>query len=784
MSLKAKPASSSSSFASISGSSTTTIINTSTRTEKSFLKRRFSAQKMLAKAKDTTKSLVHEVLDKRSSSESKRSAHEDYQIPNSSSSNSLASQKKSSAMEENGLDNDSTSNNHKKTILRTLSSRPKHYSLPIKRPFVIKRNTSTRSLESLSSNSMVTNTTASSLAVATTDNADTESMNPAAAAETDILNGEERPGSFATACDFRLANDKRNEEFHALFKSVQEKDMLIQDYKCALQKEILLQGHLYVSENHVCFKSNIFGWVTNLVINFSEITRVEKRMTAKIIPNGILIATNTSTHIFASFLSRDQAYDQIIKLWDLKKRVSSAILPADSPLNRSNSYDDDDDDEETDDEGSVPSMDSAIILNTPPLLITEHDSVMNHEGLASDPITNKPSSLPVSSNTTAANSSSAISTEEPASTAAAMTNNASATTAMNKSLYTNTLKQQSRPRSASDTYTGRERRNISIEPKMESGPKREVHQGDALTSIKRTRVCPCTVKGEQYFHIALNETYKGTVEAVFKLLFDSEFIKGFLEKYENFEDVQLGHWKHGIREVTGKRKIKSSTMGTKIVKTLFQEKRIHRKYPYYCCVTAKKSMPDMPMGAVYSIQSRTCITRVNKEKVHVLVTFQVVFSKSGLVSSIIEKNAADDQLRLYTHLNSILNKPDLIREIVKDEHILEALHMTKPKPKTKSDTPNLSWKQSALNRICSPKLADVIYVGFFLVILTHCVLALRLHRITHHLETVQHNSKPFKPQSDSKWLNHKMNNVHQRLDQLRGEVQDYDQRILKLKHTI
>ncbi|KAK4515523.1 carboxy methyl transferase for protein phosphatase 2A [Mucor velutinosus] len=788
MPLKAKPASSSSSFASISGSSTTTIINTSPRTEKSFLKRRFSAQKMLAKAKDTTKSLVHEVLDKRSSLESKRSAHEDDQIPNNNpSSNSLVSQKRASAKEDNETDSDATSSSHKKSMLRTLSSRPKHYSLPIKRPFVIKRNTSTRSLESLTSNSMATDTTVSSLVVATTDNADPESMNPAAAAEADILNGQERPGSFATACDFRLANDKRNEEFHALFKSVPEKDMLIQDYKCALQKEILLQGHLYVSENHVCFKSNIFGWVTNLVINLTEITRVEKRMTAKIIPNGILIATNTSTHIFASFLSRDQAYDQIIKLWDLKKRVSSVILPADSPLNRSNSYDDDE--EETDDEGSVPSMDSAIILHTPPLLITDHDSVLHHEDFASDTLTSsKPSSSPsppppVSSSTTAVNSSSAISAEEPASTTG-MTNNGSAITSMNKSLYTNTLKQQSRPRSASDTYTGRERRNVTIEPKLESGPKREIRQDDALTPIKKTRVCPCTVKGEQYFHIALNETYKGTVEAVFKLLFDSEFIKDFLEKYENFEDVQLGHWKHGVREVTGKRKIKSATMGTKIVKTVFQEKRIHRKYPYYCCVTARKSMPDMPMGAVYSIQSRTCITRVNKEKVHVLVTFQVVFSKSGLVSSIIEKNAADDQLRLYTHLNSILNKPDLIREIVKDEHILEALQMIEPKPKTKNDTPNALRKQSALNRICSPKLKDFIYIGFFLVVLTHCVLALRLHRITHRLEQVQRNSKPLKPQSDSKWLNYKMNNVHHRLDQLKGEVQDFDQRILKLKPTV
>lgn len=210
------------------------------------------------------------------------------------------------------------------------------------------------------------------------------------------------------------------------------------------------------------------------------------------------------------------------------------ILPADPPLIRSNSYDEDDDDEETDDEGSVPSMDSAIVLHTPPLLITEHDAALHHEDLASDPVTTKPSPVSSSSNTTAVNSSSAISAEAPAPTAVTA-NNASAATTMNKSFYTNALKQQSRPRSASDTYTGRERRTVTIEPKLESGPKREVRQDDALTPIKKTRVCPCTVKGEQYFHVALNETYKGTVEAVFKLLFDSEFIKGFLEKYENFE---------------------------------------------------------------------------------------------------------------------------------------------------------------------------------------------------------------------------------------------------------
>lgn len=227
---------------SVSGSSSTIITNTSTQSDKDkapyFTKRSFSAQKMLTKAKDTTKSLVHDVLDKRHSSESKRSVPEEDRILTSSSSNSLPSRKMAhNAMDESSIDSDSTSHNPDKSILRTLSSRQKHYSLPIKRPFIIKRNSSTKSLGSLSSNSMATKTTTSSLAAATTttttaleaaNNAESEVVNPAAVAEANILNGEERPGSFATACDFRLANEKRNDEFHALFKSVQEKDMLIQ----------------------------------------------------------------------------------------------------------------------------------------------------------------------------------------------------------------------------------------------------------------------------------------------------------------------------------------------------------------------------------------------------------------------------------------------------------------------------------------------------------------------------------------------------------------------------
>jgi hypothetical protein len=63
---------------------------------------------------------------------------------------------------------------------------------------------------------------------------------------------------------FAVASSRRNAEFHALFPSVPEDDYLIEDYGCALVKEILVQGRFYISENHVGFKANIFGWVTNV----------------------------------------------------------------------------------------------------------------------------------------------------------------------------------------------------------------------------------------------------------------------------------------------------------------------------------------------------------------------------------------------------------------------------------------------------------------------------------------------------------------------------------------
>lgn len=116
---------------------------------------------------------------------------------------------------------------------------------------------------------------------------------------------------------FAIASKKRNRDFHTLFKSVPDDDYLIEDYSCALQREILAHGRLYVSEGHLCFSSNILGWTTTLVMSFDEIVSVEKRSTALLFKNGLMISTLHAKHIFASFTSRDGTYDLIVNIWKL-----------------------------------------------------------------------------------------------------------------------------------------------------------------------------------------------------------------------------------------------------------------------------------------------------------------------------------------------------------------------------------------------------------------------------------------------------------------------------------
>ncbi|KAL1999762.1 hypothetical protein VTN02DRAFT_4056 [Thermoascus thermophilus] len=128
------------------------------------------------------------------------------------------------------------------------------------------------------------------------------------------------PGANASAprlTGFAVASKKRNRDFHQLFRSVPEDDYLIEDYSCALQREIILAGRIYISEGHICFSSNILGWVTTLVISFDEIMAIEKETTAMVFPNAIAIQTLHARHTFRSLLSRESTYDLMVNIWKI-----------------------------------------------------------------------------------------------------------------------------------------------------------------------------------------------------------------------------------------------------------------------------------------------------------------------------------------------------------------------------------------------------------------------------------------------------------------------------------
>uniref|UniRef100_A0AAQ4RV37 GRAM domain containing 1A n=1 Tax=Gasterosteus aculeatus aculeatus TaxID=481459 RepID=A0AAQ4RV37_GASAC len=108
---------------------------------------------------------------------------------------------------------------------------------------------------------------------------------------------------------------QRNEDFRKLFKKLPDTERLIVDYSCALQKDILLQGRLYLSENWLCFYSNIFRWETTITILLKDVTSMTKEKTAKLIPNAIQISTDNEKHFFTSFGARDRSFMMIFRLW-------------------------------------------------------------------------------------------------------------------------------------------------------------------------------------------------------------------------------------------------------------------------------------------------------------------------------------------------------------------------------------------------------------------------------------------------------------------------------------
>ncbi|XP_053911032.1 GRAM domain-containing protein 2B isoform X2 [Cuculus canorus] len=129
---------------------------------------------------------------------------------------------------------------------------------------------------------------------------------------------------------------KANAHFHKLFPDVPVDEPLKQSFTCALQKEILYQGKLFVSENWICFHSKVFGKDTKISIPVFSVTVLKKTKTALLVPNALIIATVTDRYMFVSLLSRDTTYKLLKSICRHLEDTSTGNSP--NPSSAENSF--------------------------------------------------------------------------------------------------------------------------------------------------------------------------------------------------------------------------------------------------------------------------------------------------------------------------------------------------------------------------------------------------------------------------------------------------------------
>ncbi|KAM3611059.1 uncharacterized protein V6R79_012901 [Siganus canaliculatus] len=107
---------------------------------------------------------------------------------------------------------------------------------------------------------------------------------------------------------------KSNSQYHKIFKEISKEEQLRQSYTCALQKDILYQGRMFVSDHWICFHSKVFGKDTKIAIPVVSVTHIKKTKTAILVPNALVIATANDKYVFVSFLSRDNTYKVLMSV--------------------------------------------------------------------------------------------------------------------------------------------------------------------------------------------------------------------------------------------------------------------------------------------------------------------------------------------------------------------------------------------------------------------------------------------------------------------------------------
>ncbi|KAL8280088.1 hypothetical protein RQP46_007418 [Phenoliferia psychrophenolica] len=385
---------------------------------------------------------------------------------------------------------------------------------------------------------------------------------------------------------YAVASSKRNADFHAIFKNIPDDDYLIEDYGCALQREILIQGRLYISEHHLSFNANIFGWVTTHTLPFAEIVSIEKRMTAYVIPNAIQVTTLHARYTFASFLSRDTTHDLICNIW---RMVHPVVPPSASLPDNVNDSDDDDD--------PANSIDSH---DTPDEAATKR-SRRRLRGLSG--ASRRRADTGTSSN-------------------AGGTGTGGAGTAADK---------LARPAPGSPRTS---RGDLKVHPQTV----------DTLPTLKNLKeVCMDTT-----FPSAPEKIYNLMFTSGFMKDFWTNNQKLLELQISDWAPEKSGS--NLLARTMSYIKPLNGSIGPKQTKCLLTDESAHVDFDDYVCVITSTRTPDVPSGSAFAVKTRTSMTWAKNNSCRVVVTTGVEWSKSSFIKGIIERSCIEGQKTYHADL--------------------------------------------------------------------------------------------------------------------------------------
>ncbi|XP_051554637.1 GRAM domain-containing protein 2B-like isoform X2 [Myxocyprinus asiaticus] len=122
---------------------------------------------------------------------------------------------------------------------------------------------------------------------------------------TTIEEGIGRPVGLIICNSFK----NQNKTFHKHFPEIPETEDLEHAFTCALQKEVIYHGKMFVSNQHICFHSSVLLKETKIVIEMSSVQTIKKKNTAKFVPNAIaVITTDGHKYLFVSMRNREVCF--------------------------------------------------------------------------------------------------------------------------------------------------------------------------------------------------------------------------------------------------------------------------------------------------------------------------------------------------------------------------------------------------------------------------------------------------------------------------------------------